>query len=374
MRDLNIFVIDSTMRDGEQQPMLCFRDDEKISLAYQLVDLGVLEIDLMPSIDEHERILIRLLTDTPIGNHIGVSTMVGRKFVDQAIEVNARVAYCFVHISDKLMAARGKTRERNLLEIRDVIQYGRACGLIVDFCGGDGTRADSGYLRELLIEIGPLIRFYQTCDTSGLMTPDTSAKHTEELVKTLGEGRVVVHYHNDNGQSVESVIAALHSGAIGFDGTFTGIGERAGNVATEKVLECLRAQYGEYVRGIRYDRIQDVVDTVRKMCRGVQPPPVNMERSYPNVSGIHARALLGDRVAFDLNYEPAVIETMLYFGKHSGKSNYRLLFGQEKTEAECVFIRDQVKRLARELLCDFTAGQIRKMFGGRAGHAGAVGA
>lgn len=363
MKEMKIHVFDSTLRDGEQQPMLCFRDDEKIALSFALADMGIFELDLMPSIDEHERMLIRLLNDTPLRDRIGVSTMVEKKYIDQAVEVNARVAYTFVHVSDKLMAARGKSREQNLKDISDVAKYGRSKNLVVDFCGGDGTRADMGYVRELLTEISPLIRFYQTCDTSGVMTPDVSGKHVAELTRILGDGRIVVHYHNDNGQSVQSVIAALHNGAIGFDGTFTGIGERAGNVATDRVLQSLYDNYGTYVSGINYDQLPVVIKMVQDMCRGVEAPKVNLNRRYPNVSGIHARALLGDRKAFDFEYGDAALETMLYFGKHSGKSNYKLLFGDTKTDEECRAIRDKVKRLARERLCDFSAAQVREMFG-----------
>jgi benzylmalate synthase len=358
----DIKVFDSTMRDGEQQPMLSFRDDEKIALCYQLEKLGIYEIDLMPSIDEHERILIRLLNNTRLRERLGAATMVHRKYVDQAVAVNAKAAYVFVHVSDPLMQARGKTREQNTVDIIDCIGYARQQGLIVDFCGGDGTRADTGYLTELLTEIGPLIRHYQPCDTSGLMTPEKSVKHVKMLTDILGE-KIVVHYHNDNGQAAQSVIAALHAGAIGFDGTFLGIGERAGNVATEEVLYKLRDTEGIEIEGIDYQQIEPTVEMVRRMCRGVEPPSTNLERRYPNVSGIHAKALLGKRDAFDFEYTPDAVETMLFFGKHSGRSNYMLLFDGQKTEEECAGIRDEVKRLSREQLKDFTATEIREMFG-----------
>jgi len=355
-------VFDSTMRDGEQQPMLSFRDDEKIGLCYQLEKMGIFEIDLMPSIDEHERMLIRLLNDTRLRDKLGSATMVHRKYVDQAVDVNSRVAYLFVHVSDGLMTARGKTREQNLADISDCVDYALSKGLIVDFCGGDGTRGDPGYLKELLTEIGPKIRFYQPCDTSGLMTPDTSRAHVKFLTDIIGE-KVVVHYHNDNGQSVESVIAALQEGAKGFDGTFLGIGERAGNVATEKVLYTLRDKYGILIDGINYDEIDNTVQMVTSMCRGIQPPSVNLNRKYPNVSGIHARALRGKRDAFDYKYDQEAVEELLFFGKHSGKNNYQLLFGDQFSDADYAIMRDEVKRLSREQLKDFTAREIREMYG-----------
>src|SRR3989338_2221108 len=222
METKKYLVFDSTMRDGEQQPMLSFRDDEKIGLCYQLEKLGIFEIDLMPSIDEHERILIRLLNDTRLRNRLGSSTMVHRKYIDQAVDVNCRVAYLFVHVSDGLMKARGKTREQNLADISDCVDYALSKGLVVDFCGGDGTRGDPGYLKELLTEIGTKIRFYQPCDTSGLMTPET-----------------------------------------------------------------LRDKYGVIIDGINYDEIDNTVQMVTNMCRGVQAPSVNLDRKYPNISGIH---------------------------------------------------------------------------------------
>lgn len=288
--------------------------------------------------------------------------MIHRSYVDQAVDVNARVAYLFVHVSDSLMQARGKTREQNLRDINDCVDYALSRGLIVDFCGGDGTRADMGYLRELLTEVGNKIRFYQPCDTSGLMTPETSRRHIRDLMNIISE-RVVMHYHNDNGQAIESVIAGLYEGAAGFDSTILGIGERAGNVAMEGILLTLRDKYGVLVEGINYDELEFTVEMVRKMCRGVKPPVVNSERKYPNVSGIHARALRGKRDAFDYDYSPEVVEEMLFFGKHSGKNNYNLLFGEEFSVEEYERMRDEVKKLSREQLRDFTAEEIRKMFG-----------
>ncbi|MFO8066026.1 MAG: hypothetical protein R6U11_00455, partial [Bacteroidales bacterium] len=354
-------VFDSTMRDGEQQPMLSFKDDEKIALSYQLEKLGIFEIDLMPSIDEHERMLIKLLNDTRLRNRIGVATMVHKKYIDQGVDVDARHAFLFVHVSDKLMQARNKSREQNLADISDCIDYSIEKGLTVDFCGGDGTRADPGYLTELLTEIAPRIRFYQPCDTSGLMTPENSGKHVEFLNKILGDGRVVVHYHNDNGQSVESVIAALLAGAKGFDATFLGIGERAGNVATEKVLYTLKDKHNTIVKGINYDLIEPTIEMVTRMCRGINPPSVNLERRYPNVSGIHARALRGEKAAFDYEYTPEVVDELLFFGKHSGASNFKLLFGDKFTDEEYIIMRDEVKRMSRDQLKDFKASEIRNM-------------
>ncbi len=360
MQELDVLVFDTTMRDGEQQPMLSFRDDEKIALAYQLERLGVFEMDLMPSIDGHERMLIGLLNDTRLRDRIGVATMAHPRYVEQALDVNARVSYLFVHVSDKLMGARGKTREQNLGDIVECVDLARSGGLIVDFCGGDGTRADMGYLSEVLTEIGPKIRFYQPCDTSGLMTPETARIHVAALQKVIGS-KIVVHFHNDNGQAADSVIAALKEGARGFDASLLGIGERAGNVATEDVLLKLRDQ-GYHVKGVDYDQLPITLDMVRKMCRGVDPPSVNLERRYPNVSGIHARALCVERAAFDLEYTPEITESFLFFGKHSGASNYELLFGDRFTKDEYREMRDVVKRRSREELRDFTAKEIREMF------------
>ena len=354
-------VFDSTMRDGEQQPLLSFRDDEKIALCYQLEKLGIFEIDLMPSIDEHESMLIHLLNDTRLRNCLGSATMLEEKYVDQVFDINSRVAYLFVHVSNKLMKARNKTKEENLKDIVNCVNYAQSKGLIVDFCGGDSTRADFGYLKEILTEIKENIRFYQHCDTSGMMTPDLSKKQIKFLNNII-ENKVVVHYHNDNGQSVESVIAALTAGARGFDGTFMGIGERAGNVATENVLITLRDKYNILIDGINYDEIFRTLAIVKTMCRGVQPPTVDLSRKYPNVSGIHARALRGVRDAFDYEYTEKSIKELLFFGKHSGKNNYKLLFGSKFNDAEYEKMRDEVKKLSREKLKDFTADEIRKIY------------
>ena len=102
---------------------------------------------------------------------------------------------------------------------------------------------------------------------------------------------------------------------------------------------------------------------VTNMCRGVQPPSVNLNRKYPNVSGIHARALRGKRDAFDYKYDQKAVEELLFFGKHSGKNNYQLLFGDQFSDVDYARMRDEVKRLSREQLKDFTAREIRELYG-----------
>ncbi len=52
------------------------------------------------------------------------------------------------------------------------------------------------------------------------------------------------------GMALENTLQSLMAGASLVSGTFSGIGERAGNVALEQVLNGLRIRFGIEVQGI----------------------------------------------------------------------------------------------------------------------------
>ncbi len=363
MRTIATQVFDCSLRDGEQQPMLSFRDDEKIALAYETREAGLAGFELMPSIDEHERILIRFLSNSELRDQMWLSTMCRKDYIDSAIACGGTRLRIFEHVSESIFSVRGRTREEHLRTISECVSYARSQGVKVAFVGGDGTRADQGFLDELLAELKPKIEYYLQCDTFGILTPDSCEKTIRHFAGKV-DVPVFLHCHNDSGNAPSAVAAGVLAGAVGFDGCFLGIGERAGNVAIEKVLQLLRDNYSVVVEGIDYDRLGSVVETVRKMCGGVEPPKFAESGFYPNKSGIHARLLIGNRSAFNLDCDQEELEGFVYFGKHSGKSNYRLLFGDRYSDDEYKLVRDWIKRKSRAELRDYSAREVREMLSG----------
>ena len=80
-------------------------------------------------------------------------------------------------------------------------------------------------------------------------------------------------------------------GAKGISSTFTGIGDRAGNAATEKILKSLKDDYGTIVKGLDYDQIPKVTGLVRQYAKNGPAEP-GSKNSKTHEAGIHVDALL----------------------------------------------------------------------------------
>lgn len=366
MKPLKIQVFDCTLRDGEQQPMLSFRDDEKIAYAYLLELAGIFGFELMPSIDRHEELLVSLLNDTRLREYLHLSTMLILDHVDMAKHLNAKTIRLFDGVSNERIKARGLTSEKLIRSVSECVNHALQMELEVVFVGGDSSRADIGFLREIAAVLNGKISYYVHCDSLGILSPRESARQVESLCKIFNQ-KVHLHYHNDSGSSVDNVINGIFAGATGYDGTILGVGERAGNVPLDKVLEKLRTKHHTIVEGINYSEISKLAMMLRKMCRGVLPPVLNNDGEYPNVSGIHARMIQEDKTAYNVDWDLEKITNLMYFGKHSGISNYRLLFGKAFSEKQYAQIRDAIKRKSRDELRDFAADEVEqyvlKMYG-----------
>lgn len=99
----------------------------------------------------------------------------------------------------------------------------------------------------------PYIEHFLLCDTVGVLNPEKSYIWVNDLLESTQGVALGAHYHNDMGLALENTLQSLMAGAILVSGTFCGLGERAGNVAIEQVLNGLRIRFGIEVEGINYD-------------------------------------------------------------------------------------------------------------------------
>ena len=97
---------------------------------------------------------------------------------------------------------------------------------------------------------------YRICDTVGigLSDPEAPLPHgipakVIAIKKETRMGAIEIHAHDDFGNAVENTMAAIKAASGVWDKvyastTYLGIGERAGNAETEKVLLNLYLHYG----------------------------------------------------------------------------------------------------------------------------------
>ena len=318
MTDLSLKIFDETLRDGEQQAGVCYSYASKSDLARLIARTGVQQIDLMPAVDEEEANLARALVHDGLGPLLTAATPIGKSFVDQAQACGLSRIILFYATSDRLLFLRdpevrldpslkGKTvdddipraviqrvRDNMIRRVMESLCYATSEGvhLQVDFAAEDASRADTDFLVQCIREFGPHLGHFLLCDTVGVLRPEATPRWVAQLLAAAGNARLGVHFHNDMGLALENTLQAVLAGATMVSGTFGGIGERAGNVALEQVLDGLRLRHNLRVAGIDYDAVPSVTAYLDGL--GFRPAPPYSRAAQRHVSGIHVQSLLQD--------------------------------------------------------------------------------
>ena len=386
MQTLPIKIYDDTVRDGEQQAGLFFSSDTKYKLAHLIAQTGVDAIILMPSVCDQEAKLAQTLVSEGLDRTLSSATLMGKRFIDQAKDCGLKRIVLFQGLSDRLLWLRdpqilqmrefqGKTidddiphhiieqiRQNALDSIVENLRYAtQETGLMVEFAVEDASRTDFDFLVQCLRSFSPYIEYCILCDTVGVLSPEKSYIWINDLLQSTTGVALGVHYHNDLGLALENTLQSVMAGATLVSGTFCGLGERAGNVALEQVLNGLRVRFGIEVEGINYDAIAAVTDYIEQM--GVRPWAPYSQLAQRHESGIHVNSLLADPKSYAV-FPHNTIEIL--FGKGSGASNFRYLFEKQldnpQPKEEYEKMRSVIKSLAIEQERYFTANEVVELW------------
>lgn len=356
---MNIKIFDETLRDGEQQVGVFFSSESKRSLADLIRSAGVDYIDIMLGVHSSEDQLIKELARTD--NPITPACMIGKEYADKAIELGVNRVIMFYSVSDILLGVKGKTRQQALEEVEESVKYAYEKGLKIDFAAEDASRADFEYLVAFGKRLKPYIDHFVICDTVGCLQPNLSRKIVQDFIRETG-CKVGLHYHNDLGLAVENTIQGILAGAELISGTFTGIGERAGNVPLEQVLLELK-KLDITAPDFDYSRLDEICRKVRELGGAGPAEPMSEQTRFVE-TGIHVSALRKNPQAYSIfpDYKP-----ILWFGKYSGSANYAWLFadnGIDATQDEIAGIREKIKEKALQEARSFSGDEIMKMYRG----------
>lgn len=386
MQPLPIKIYDETLRDGEQQVGIFFSYPIKHKLAHLIAQTGIDGLAIMPSVCEQEAELVKSLVSEGWDGLITADTMMGKQYIDRAKECGVKRLILFHAVSDRLLFLRNpqvrlvsefqdktidddissqiinKIRQDALDVIVENLHYAtKVAGLRVDFAAEDASRADFDFLVQCIRSCSPYIEHFLLCDTVGVLTPEKSYIWVNDLLQSTADVALGVHYHNDMGLALENTLQSLMAGATLVSGTFCGLGERAGNVAIEQVLNGLRVRFGIEVEGIDYDAIAAVTNYIEQM--GIRPAAPYSQTAQRHESGIHVNSLLRDPKSYAI-FPYNKIDVV--FGKWSGVSNFQYLFEKQlhnpQPRKQYEKMRSVIKSLATEKECYFTAQEVLELW------------
>ena len=374
MKTVRLTIFDETLRDGEQQVGIFFDVETKQDLAQLIAATGVHYVALMPAIHHTEAKLVRDLVGRGISN-LTASTMMGKKYIDESIECGVKTIILFNAVSDRLLCLRDRqlrlsatdvgaierVRHRMLDRVLEHLKYAADRGLKICFAAEDASRADFDFLVECINKFQPYIEHFLLCDTVGVLTPENTRLWIRNLIEFTGnKTSLAVHFHNDRGLALENTIQAILAGATGISGTFGGIGERAGNVAIEQVLNGLKLRYSWQVAGIDDRAMAEVTNYLT--CKGFYANAPYSPQSLRYETGIHVDSLHCDRSSYYMftHGQPEV-----WFGKFSGASNFQYLFehclNRPLPKEKYREFREQIKNMAIAKKRSFSAEEVLQL-------------
>ncbi len=328
----DVFISDSTVRDGSQMAGVVLKKRHKIVIYEYLHRMGVEKLEAFV-FNERDRDAVRAMLDR--GYEFPEVTGWARanpKDIDFVLsmdgisETGILMSVSDTHITDKMgLSGREAAREKYL----DALQYAVDHGLRTRAHIEDMTRSDiEGFVLPLIsdiIEIDPdcIVRL---CDTLGFGVPFIDVgepygiPYIVNRLREIGVKNIESHMHDDFGLGVANTLSAFWHGANWTSVTFLGIGERAGNAELEKILLFLKQR----VEGFdKYD-----LTCISEFSRFIEDEigirvPRNKALVGRNVfaheSGIHAAGVIKNPFTYE-PYPPELIgaERQLLIGDSSG--------------------------------------------------------
>ncbi|MCL2321209.1 MAG: 2-isopropylmalate synthase [Oscillospiraceae bacterium] len=310
-----IYILDTTLRDGEQVPGAKLNLNEKIRIAKQLELLGVDYIEAgFPSSSRGDLEAVRAVSKILVKPVVTGLARAVKADIDQVYEGVKNAQKPMIHIvlgtSDIHLEKKfGKSTDQVLEMGVEAVKYAKTLLPDVQYSTEDASRSDFEYLWRT---IGAVVKAGATIinvpDTVGYAVPEEFGeliKKINERLKNLNDKVLLsVHCHNDLGMATANTLAAVKNGADKVECTINGIGERAGNAALEEVV------MGLYVRQNYYDAFSEIntkqIMNTSKMVSSLMGLDVQVNKAitgdnaFAHSSGIHQDGLLKSRAVYEI--------------------------------------------------------------------------
>lgn len=353
----NVYLVDTTLRDGEQTAGVVFANNEKIYIAKLLDEIGVDQIEAgIPIMGGDEAAAVKAIAELGLKASIMGWNRAAISDIEASLRCNVdavaiSISTSDIHIRYKLQS----TREAVLEKMVKATEYAKREGLYVSVNAEDASRSDEDFLVQFAkaaYQAGADRLRY--CDTIGTLD-SVQTYHNIQSLRAKIPLDIEMHTHNDFGMATSNALAGMQAGAQFIGVTVNGLGERAGNAALEEVIMAMKCVFHQ--QRISYDisKLKETCEYVSQASGRMLPAWKSIVGSnmFAHESGIHADGALKNPQTYEaFNPEEIGLQRQIVIGKHSGSAAIIKKFqdlGCDLDAAAATAILAKVRTLAVQL-------------------------
>ncbi|MFW0861743.1 MAG: homocitrate synthase [Dethiobacter sp.] len=330
MKNKEVILVDTTLRDGEQTAGVVFSNKEKVRIAQMLDSLGVHQLEVgIPVMGGDEKEAIKAIVDLGLDASIMAWNRANVDDIKESLDCGTdslaiSISTSDIHIIHKLQTSR----EWVLDNMARAVEFAKKHNKYVSINAEDASRSDFDFLVKFALrakECGAdRLRF---CDTVGILEPFKTYEIIKQLISATGMD-IEMHTHNDFGMGTANALAGVKAGASLVGVTVNGLGERAGNAVLAEVVMALKYLYETdvQVKAVELREISEYVALASGRTLSVCTPIVGTNM-FAHESGIHADGVIKHPATYEAFHPEEVgLERQIIIGKHSGSRSIVLKF------------------------------------------------
>ena len=330
-----IYIMDTTLRDGEQTSGVSFSELEKLNIAKILLEeiqIDYIEVASARVSEGEFRGAKKVLDWAREAGYLERVEILG--FVDgkTSLEwianaggkvINLLAKGSLRHVTQQLK----KSPEEHLAGIKGSLHMAESMGIRVNIYLEDwsnGMRNSPDYVDFMLEglrkeKIGRIM----LPDTLGILNPTETFNFCESMIRKFLDLNFDFHAHNDYDLAIANVDSAIRAGIKTIHTTVNGLGERAGNAPLSSVIALLNDQL-KLPNSVN-ERKLSLISRIVENFSGIRisgNKPIIGENVFTQCSGIHADGDNKDNLYYnDLLPERFGRIRKYALGKTSGKAN-----------------------------------------------------
>ncbi len=340
MSDKQVYIYDTTLRDGTQAEGVSVSVEDKLKITEKLDDFGVHYIEggwpgSNPKDDKYFEEVKKLnLKNSKIAafgsTRRAYMSVEEDPLIQNLIKAETPVITIFGKAWDLHVELALKTSlEKNLEMVFDSVSYLKKYVDEVVFIGEhffDGYKSNPDYAFKVLKtaeEAGA--DFLVLADTNGGTLPNEIERTIREIKERGISQKLGIHAHNDSDTAVWNSIVAVLNGAVQVHGTINGFGERCGNANLCSIIPNLTLKLGyKTVPEENLRKLKEVSNFVADIVN--LPVPKNMpyvgDSAFAHKGGVHASAVLKNSRLYE-HIDPELVgnKRKVLVSDLAGKSN-----------------------------------------------------